>query len=54
MRTTRCLPMLLSHCGRLGDRLRVTTIAGAGHYPQITHPQQLVDAIEHAATARAR
>ncbi len=38
----------------LGDRLRVTTIAGAGHYPQITHPQQLVDAIEHAATARAR
>jgi pimeloyl-ACP methyl ester carboxylesterase len=38
----------------LGDRLRVTTIAGAGHYPQITHPDQLVDAIEQAATVRDR
>ena len=29
----------------LGDRLSVTTIEGAGHYPQLTHREELVGAI---------
>ncbi|SCG40007.1 alpha/beta fold hydrolase [Micromonospora coxensis] len=29
----------------LGDRHRVTTIPGAGHHPQLTHPGELADAI---------
>lgn len=32
---------------------QVTTIAGAGHYPQITHPEQLVEAIDAQVSAPA-
>lgn len=39
-------PEARSSLAALGDRLRITTIPGAGHYPQLTHPEQLVDAIE--------
>ncbi|MFQ6398561.1 alpha/beta fold hydrolase [Nocardia sp. KC 131] len=32
----------------LGSRIRISTIPGAGHYPHITHPQELVNTIlEH-------
>ena len=39
----------------LADRLRVTTIEGAGHYPQLTHRDELVGAIgstHHAVRTR--
>lgn len=35
----------------LGHRLRITTIPGAGHYPQLTHPAQLIDALDAADVA---
>ena len=47
-------PDALLELAVLGDRLRVTTIAGAGHYPQLTHPTQLVDALESPAFSTVR
>ena len=44
----------LAKLAPLGDRLRVTTIAGAGHYPNLTHPTQLLDAIESFVTVPYR
>lgn len=47
-------PEALSSLAALGDRLWVTTIPGAGHYPQLTHPEQLVDAIETTVASSLR
>lgn len=47
-------PEALSSLAALGDRHRVTTIPGAGHYPQLTHPGELVDAIETTIASSLR
>lgn len=46
-------PDALPQLGALGDRLTLTTIPGAGHYPQLTHAEQLVAAIEDRVRSRA-
>jgi nucleoside-diphosphate-sugar epimerase/pimeloyl-ACP methyl ester carboxylesterase len=44
-------PELASGWAALGDRRRVTVVTGAGHYPQLTNSQELVDAISSGVSA---
>lgn len=44
----------LAELAALGDRLRVTTIRGAGHYPQLSHRTGLIEAIESTARPSVR
>jgi pimeloyl-ACP methyl ester carboxylesterase len=46
-------PDAVADLSALDDRLRLTTIDGAGHYPQLTHPQQLLDAVARAESPTA-
>jgi nucleoside-diphosphate-sugar epimerase len=42
----------LAGLARLGDRLRVSTLEGAGHFPQLTHTRQLVEVIGSPVRSR--